>query len=69
MMCEWIIRAWGQISDEVIKKSFKKTGISCAIDGSEDDMLWDSENENDGMLSEPDVNENSDDSDESDNTV
>ena len=32
--------AWNKIDIEIIKKSFKKCGISNALDGTEDDMLW-----------------------------
>ena len=38
-VCEWIIRAWGLITPEIVERSFKKTGISCALDGSEDDAI------------------------------
>lgn len=40
LLCEWILRAWDMISSKVIEKSFKKTGISNALDGTEDDFLW-----------------------------
>jgi hypothetical protein len=36
----WIIRAWQCISPEVIVKGFKKCCISNAVDGTDDDMLW-----------------------------
>jgi hypothetical protein len=41
-MCEWILKAWNQISEESIRKGFKKCYISNALDGSEDE----NENEN-----------------------
>lgn len=50
-VCEWIVRSWELITPQIVKRSFKKTGISCALDGSEDDALWetnDSEGEDDG---------------------
>jgi hypothetical protein len=40
MMCDWIVRAWNMVSTKIITKSFLKTGITNALDGSEDDMLW-----------------------------
>lgn len=46
MLCGWIVEAWREISDDVIRKSFK-TGISNALDAGEDDMLWNSDKEND----------------------
>jgi hypothetical protein len=39
-MCSWILRAWDYISSDVIVKSFKKAGISNALDGTEDDGIW-----------------------------
>ncbi|KAH8008653.1 hypothetical protein HPB51_000479 [Rhipicephalus microplus] len=38
-----ILEAWSTISNEVVVKSFKKTGISNALGGTEDDRLRDSE--------------------------
>jgi hypothetical protein len=35
----WISRAWQSVSEEVIVRSFKATGISSALDGSEDHLL------------------------------
>ncbi|KAH9368345.1 hypothetical protein HPB48_004537 [Haemaphysalis longicornis] len=32
--------AWRSLPDDLIAKSFKKTGISNAMDGSEDDQFW-----------------------------
>lgn len=40
-VCEWTISACDSISKETVIKSFKKCGISNAIDGSEDDALYD----------------------------
>lgn len=45
LICSWIIKAWDSIPEDLIKKSFKKTGISNALDGSEDDKLFVSEDE------------------------
>jgi len=39
-MCSWILRAWDCISSDVIVKSLKKAGISNALDGTEDDVIW-----------------------------
>lgn len=39
-MCQWILTAWNEIKPEIIVKSFKKCGISNALDGTEDDYLW-----------------------------
>jgi hypothetical protein len=36
----WIIGKWQCISPEVIVKGFKKFCISKAVDGTDDNMLW-----------------------------
>uniref|UniRef100_A0A6B0UZR7 Putative pogo transposable element n=1 Tax=Ixodes ricinus TaxID=34613 RepID=A0A6B0UZR7_IXORI len=41
MLCEWILEAWKMIPAEIIVKSFKKTGISNRLDGTEDHLLCD----------------------------
>lgn len=44
----WVSWAWRQIPSDMVEKSFKKCCISNALDGSEDDLLWeDSSNEDD----------------------
>ena len=43
LMCSWIVRAWDMVDQRVIFTSFLKTGISNALDGSEDDALWQTE--------------------------
>ena len=43
LMCSWIVRAWDMVDQRVIVTSFLKTGISSALDGSEDDALWQTE--------------------------
>lgn len=45
-LCEWILQAWEQISPQSIVAGFKKCCISNALDGSEDDLLWEIEVEN-----------------------
>jgi hypothetical protein len=40
MMCDWRVRAWNMMSTKIFTKSFLKTGITNALDGSENDMLW-----------------------------
>lgn len=42
----WVKSSWDNVSPEVIRKSFVKTGICSAMDGSEDDQLFaESDNE------------------------
>ena len=40
-VCQWIIDSWNKVKVETIQKAFKKCGISNALDGTEDDELWD----------------------------
>jgi hypothetical protein len=39
-MCDWISRNVEHSVDKIIMKSFLKTEIIIALDGSEDDMFW-----------------------------
>ena len=45
MVLRWIDRAWREIPVELITGSFKSCGISDALDGTEDDAVWDDEEE------------------------
>ena len=45
VLCEFVIKAWGNVKKESVVKSFKKCGISNAIDGTEDELLYESEDE------------------------
>jgi hypothetical protein len=49
IFCQWILKAWQHISPEVIVKGVKKCCISIAMDGSEDDVLW-NDSEEDGNV-------------------
>jgi len=40
MLGQWILTTWNRISSESIIKGFKKCCLSNAIDGSEDDIIW-----------------------------
>lgn len=40
-LANWVAAAWSEISDDTIIRAFKKCSISNAMDGSEDDALWD----------------------------
>ena len=41
----WVLAAWEEIPEAMVAKSFKKCCISNALDGSEDDLLWDTDEE------------------------
>ena len=43
-ICQWISEAWEDIPNELIKKSFGKCCITNAIDGTEDDQMWEDDN-------------------------
>ena len=43
LTCSWIVRAWDMVDQRVIVTSFLKTGITYALDRSEDDALWQTE--------------------------
>ena len=47
LLVKWTKQLWANIDANIIKKSFLKTSISCAFDGSQDDEIWreDSEDE------------------------
>ena len=52
-VCSWVIKAWNGVKPEVIIKSFKKCGISNAMDGTEDNAIFeqsDSSDDNDEEL-------------------
>jgi hypothetical protein len=40
-ICQWIVDAWQEIDPSIIIHAFKKCCISNAMDGSEDDVVWD----------------------------
>ena len=39
-VCNWVIKAWNGVKPEFIIKSFKKCGISNAMDGTENDAIF-----------------------------
>jgi hypothetical protein len=60
ILCHWIITAWQPISPELIVKGFKKCCISNAMDGSEDDVLWNDSEENGDVRSDAEEEEGTD---------
>ena len=48
----WITTAWQHISPEATVKGFKKCCISNAVDGTDDDMLWNGSEEDGHVTSE-----------------
>lgn len=43
----WIKQSWDKITPDIIRKSFKKCGLSNAMDGTEDDLLFQSDDDSD----------------------
>ena len=46
-ICTWVKEAWEELSPDIIIKAFKKCTISNALDGSEDDCVWQDKAESD----------------------
>ena len=42
-VCQWVKELWQELSKEMVERSFKKCGISNALDGTEDDLVWEEE--------------------------
>jgi hypothetical protein len=52
--------AWQHILPEIIVKGFKKCSISCEVDVTDDDMLWNGREEDGNVRSECEKNEGTD---------
>ena len=44
-VARWVSVAWKAIPESIIVRSFKKCYINNALDGSEDDILWEDDGE------------------------
>ncbi|KAG7158992.1 Pogo transposable element-like 36 [Homarus americanus] len=55
VLCDFVIKAWNDINVETVIKSFKKCGISNSMDGMEDDMLWEDEDETEAEATSSDL--------------
>ena len=42
-ICSWILGAWEEISPDIVRRSFLKCCISNQMDGTEDDIIWEDE--------------------------
>ena len=40
LILRWIKECWDEVTPDIIRKSFKTTGISNSLDGTEDDLLF-----------------------------
>ena len=45
--CQWVVKAWDEMDPAIIIKAFKKCSISIALDGSEDDALYEDDSSDD----------------------
>ena len=45
-VCDWTLRSWNDVKKEVVVKSLKKCGFSNAMDGTEDDEIYQDEESN-----------------------
>ena len=52
LWCQWIIQAWDEIEPAIVIKAFKKCSISNALDGSEDDVLYEDVSDKDDSFSD-----------------
>ena len=57
MVLRWIDQAWSEIPADLISRSFKSSGINNVLDGTEDDAVWDDEEEEPEDTEEPIDNE------------
>ena len=56
-VAKWVVDSWNSVKIEMVQKSFKKTGISNNLDGTENDLIWEDE-ESGGIDDEIQVVEN-----------
>lgn len=61
VFCEFIIKAWDEVKTKSVIHSFKKCSISNALDGSEDDVLWEADEEQEEETRNEDEESDSDD--------
>ena len=52
-ICRWVLESWNAISPDTIKHSFLKCCITNALDGTEDDVLWEETDESDLFADNP----------------
>ena len=56
VVTSWVKEAWDEIAPEIIVRAFKKCGISCKLDGTEDDAIFDDwEDADEEDADEPDI--------------
>jgi hypothetical protein len=53
-VARWVSDAWRAIPESIIVRSFKKCCISNALDGSENDILWEDDGEDSDWVTDND---------------
>ena len=43
VVAEWVNSSWNEVGNDMVEKSFKKCGISNAMGGTEDDLIYDAD--------------------------
>lgn len=56
-VAQWVSNAWKKIPEKIIVKSFKKCCITNALDGTEDDILWQADSDSESSSSSGDESE------------
>ena len=59
-VCQWIKNAWEGINPQLMIKSFKKCCISNALDGTEDDLIYEDDDDHPFAFADENVNDNED---------
>ena len=57
LVSQWIHKAWQEIPADLVANSFKSCGISNAMDGTEDEAVWEEEGAGAGADEADDIRE------------
>ena len=63
LVLKWVKKAWQEIPAELVIRSFKSCGISNALDGTEDNAVYEEESESEDVLDADDKLDNEFDTD------
>lgn len=63
LVLQWVNKAWQQIPAQLVVRSFKSCSISNALDGTEDDAVYEEESESGDVLDVDDELDNDIDTD------
>ena len=65
-MSDWVLQSWNAILESMVAKSFKKCCISNAMDGTEDDLIFEDRSDDDAEECEVEVIDDSDNNEDMD---